>query len=127
VKPDQRRPVAVLKTPGRGSPTRANGSVTSGWEAERSHKGGAKEIVAGETNVEGLGFAPGDARVGVTVGLTIPGPRQSYMMARVDAHCTLPCEANEESVNRAFEKATELAQARLENISLDVKKFFDEA
>ena len=66
--------------------------------------------------------ATGTAQVGVSIGLTIPGPSGSYMAARVDAWCTLPCHPDE--IEAAYERATGYVQARLVVDAQEVKQFF---
>lgn len=65
------------------------------------------------------------ATAGVSMGLTIPGPPRSYMSARVDAACYLPCLPNAGGVQAAMQQAGELVQARLERDAQEIVKFFN--
>ena len=62
---------------------------------------------------------------GVSYGLTIPGPKNSYMTARIDVAVYLPHGEGADAARRAVEKAAELVQEKLERHAADVTAFFD--
>lgn len=68
-----------------------------------------------ETAIAGVGF-----------GLTIPGPEKSYMTARIDAFCYLPCKPTDEGVKAAMDRASDHVQKQIEAESISVQEFFAE-
>lgn len=66
----------------------------------------------------------GQGIVGVSQGLTIPGPKGSYMAARVDVAVYLPCANSVEDAQRVLGVCKELGDSYLDALSSEVTDFF---
>lgn len=123
------KPGPFLPPTPKGSPAlarkRATGGVAAGHEIEHTDREKNKTLLAGDSRVQVRG-GNGDAYVGQSIGFTIPGPKGSYLSARVDAHCYLPCGTDPAEIRAAYQKCKDLISAELETDSRDVAKFFDD-
>ncbi len=115
-------PIRRFKAAPRASSGQVNGTVdivqTSDGEADALHSQEESTPVHGE---------PGPAMIGLSMGVTIPGPPKSYMSARIDAHCYLPCGTSDADIDAAYARAADKIQERLEQDSQTVNEFFAEA
>jgi hypothetical protein len=64
------------------------------------------------------------ASAGLSMGLTIPGPRGSYASARIDIWATIPCHADDQSVKDAYERVGNLVEEELTKNSGTIITFF---
>ena len=106
-------------------PTLKSGQVTAKTSIVLKTRGGDEEPKH-EHSFENVFPASGPALAGICFGLTLPGPDKSYLMARIDGICYLPCEASEAGVRGAMAKSSELVQEQLEKEVKEVRAFFAE-
>ena len=78
-------------------------------------------VIDESSHTEPLLAAKNEAYVGISLGLTIPGPRNSYMVARVDVACYLPCENNDDDIRETYKHADALIQEVLEEQVTEIK------
>ena len=95
----------------------------------RSARGNAPEEILEDKGtfheVPNLAPATGPwAKVGVSLGYTIPGPKGSYLSARIDAHVELPCAPFENEVKAAQAMGTSYCKEWLDGESAAVTKLF---
>jgi len=64
------------------------------------------------------------ASVGLSMGLTIPGPKGSFASARIDVSVSIPCGAGDADVKNAYIRAGNLVQDELESSSQQIIEFF---
>ena len=69
--------------------------------------------IAGKTGISGVAY-----------GLTIPGPPNSYMSARVDVSCFLPHGPTTDDAVETFGKAAAIVQKQLETHAAEIVEFF---
>lgn len=68
----------------------------------------------------------GPGIVGVSQGLTIPGPKGSYAAARVDVSVYMPCGADKASVERVLASCKEVVDDHLDRMAEEVRVFFSQ-
>lgn len=68
------------------------------------------------------GYANGVS--GVSQGLTIPGPPNSYWSARVEVSCFLPHGPTDEDAKVAIERASNIVQGALSDEALEIQDFW---
>ncbi len=64
----------------------------------------------------------GEAKVMYQLGFSIPGPPNSYTMARVDVGVSLPCGSSAEEVQAAYWRAKTLVEAQLDTDLVEAKE-----
>ncbi len=69
----------------------------------------------------------GPASVGVSLGLTIPGPPRSYMAARVDISVVLPCGVTKEELVAAKARASALVNQFIAEEAKDIRSYFSDS
>ncbi len=118
--PAPSRPIAAFKAPSKPK----SGSVTGGHEIERSERSGEKTLIGGDSRSIVVPPRTGQAMIGLGMGVTIPGPKGSYLSARIDAQCYLPCEPNAESIRKTYAEAGDRVQEQLMQDGRTVELFF---
>jgi hypothetical protein len=61
---------------------------------------------------------------GVGLGLTLPGPQGTYLMARIDAFCYFPHANNDDAAKGAMKRASDLVQEQLQAEAAEANEFF---
>ena len=115
-------PIRRFKAAPRASSGQVNGTV----EIDQT-RDGEKELLHAREESTPIHGGSGQAMIGLSMGVTIPGPRGTYMSARIDAHCYLPCGTSKAEIDSAYARAADLIQERLEQDSQTVNEFFAEA
>jgi len=110
--PTFRPPTLGAKTPPRAIQGKVQSSTTL---VRKDRDGDEQELRSDHSVVEVPGVTgSGLGTVGCSLGLTIPGPRGSYMSARADVWVYLPTDGSEESSRQVAEKARTIAQEALD-------------
>lgn len=101
--------------------------VTATQTYERRERDGTKTVLKEKFADDRLEPAKEEqaARVSIALGATLPGPELSFMSARVDVSCSLPCGTSDAAIKAAFERASTLVQERLELEGAEVQEEFD--
>jgi hypothetical protein len=104
---------------GRIGPTIAHqptGQLTSNRQIIQDRRAKPEVVVEEDTKCESLSMdSPAHtALAGINIGLTIPGPKNSYMAARIDVFGFVPALPSDEGMRAAYERVANLAQERLE-------------
>lgn len=92
------------------------GQMTSSRQIVRTEKDRTEKVLDEATAVESLAHDSPDhtGLTGINLGLTIPGPKNSYMTARIDVFAFVPAVPTDEGMKAALERVSNLAQERLE-------------
>lgn len=109
-----------------GHKPEVSGFVASSNRIEKK-KNGEEKPVSFRSSQEAvpMGEDAGPAIVGMSQGLTLPGPKNSYMVARVDVWCSLPSKTDDESIKKTQDRITLLLDKRLEHEAGVIRKFFE--
>ncbi len=100
------------------------GQQSSTWEARQGMAADAETITG--NNRQKVLNGEGEAYVGASMGVTIPGPPKSYLSGRIDAHCYLPSNTDDASIQSTLKRAKQIVQASIEEDSEELNRFFEE-
>jgi hypothetical protein len=75
--------------------------------------------------VEGTDNPAKPATAGVSMGFTIPGPKNTFLSARIDAWCSVPCGNSDEEIQGAMTHCCELIQNQLADSASVAQEFLD--
>jgi hypothetical protein len=67
---------------------------------------------------------PNNALAGVSTGLTIPGPRDSFQSARIDVSVYLNHDGSTEGAREALKHCSQLVQEQLEAEAKEIREYF---
>lgn len=105
---------------GKAGPGLALSKITGGMIASRQivkrEKDKTESVVDEQADTRPINGNIGeDGLVGMSLGITLPGPKNSYMAARIDVICYLPTHTKtDEQVKRTFKRVEDLVQEELE-------------
>lgn len=111
-------PGSVAPRPLPGKMPRPGGAASVSYEKDQQVQQSRIEELPADGGEEGPGI------VGISQGLTIPGPKGSYMTARVDVFLYLPCAADLGSANRVYDRCKVFVDGKLDELAGEVKEFF---
>lgn len=111
----------------KGGPGLALGKITGGMIANRQtlkRENKSETVVSEDTKVTmHPGATEENGLVGASLGLTFPGPKNSYMSARIDISCYLPTKTgSDDDIRATFRRVDSLVQAELESQVDEAKK-----
>lgn len=106
------------------------GRLTSSVATVRKTKSGDTETLDSRTEAQTLdeyrydGTGP-HGHSGITIGFTLPGPRQSFATARVDVSVTLPHGPSAEESKKALAVCVHVVEKRLQLEAKELQKYLD--
>lgn len=92
-----------------------DGDETVTWEKSSAQQVASVETASGFSGISG-----------VSLGLTIPGPRGSYKVARIDVSCYLPHGPSDAEAKAAIERASNICSERLGDDADEIVKSLED-